>query len=147
MALCLKQGGWRVKGARPQKGQKSLKGRACASGEAHAQGGEERSVCRVCGISLDEAPNNCENGAVAGGLGAIPYVRDVVPIKSWRQCPAAAKRGVRYRRRGQNNDGAPPHIGAPPNAVLVIARSYSVCLATAHQRFSAGSQTAMCSYT
>lgn len=67
---------------------------------------DDEGVCAVCGVSMADAPKNCEGGAVAGGLGSLPYIKNIVPVKVWRQCPAAAQRGVPYRRRGQDNDGS-----------------------------------------
>eukprot|EP00884_Botryococcus_braunii_P003861 jgi/Botrbrau1/13476/Bobra.0082s0073.1 len=62
------------------------------------------AVCQFCGVSQSEVPGGCDGqGRIAGGLGAVLGF-DWWPIKAYRPCPAASKKGLRYRRKGQITD-------------------------------------------
>lgn len=79
--------------------------RVIASAETQATEEAEKApanACALCGVPLDRIPRGCDQqGRVAGGLGAVAAW---FPIKAYRPCPAAAKAGVLYTRKGQITD-------------------------------------------
>ncbi|CAL5219470.1 g1305 [Coccomyxa viridis] len=79
--------------------------RVVASAETQATEEAEKApanACAMCGVPLDKIPRGCDQqGRVAGGVGALV---GWFPIKAYRPCPAAAKAGVLYTRKGQITD-------------------------------------------